>query len=46
MTKIQKIGIDGKMHNYWQYTQEEIAIMKQKAEERKQRDSNAENLMH
>ena len=37
MTKIQKIGADGKMHDYWQYTPEEIAIMKQKAEERKQK---------
>ncbi len=34
MTKIQKIGADGKMHDYWQYTPEEIAVMKQKAEER------------
>ena len=39
MTKIQKIGIDGKMHDYWQHTPEEIAVMKQKAEERKQRES-------
>ena len=46
MTKIQKIGADGKLHDYWQYTPEEIAVMKKKAEERKQRDSNAENLMH
>ena len=35
MTKIQKIGADGKPHDYWQYTSEEIAIMKQKAEERR-----------
>ena len=35
MTRIQKIGADGKMHDYWQYTPEEIAIMKQKAEERR-----------
>ena len=35
MTKIQKIGADGKMHDYWQYTPEEIAVMKQKAEERR-----------
>lgn len=36
MTKIQKVGIDGKMHDYWQYTAEEITKMKQKAEENKQ----------
>lgn len=35
MTKIQKIGADGKPHYYWQYTKEEIAVMKQKAEERR-----------
>ena len=37
MTKIQKIGADGKPHYYWQYTLEEIAIMKQKTEERRRR---------
>ena len=42
MTKIQKIGADGKMHDYWQYTPEEIAIMKQKAEERKQQQQQAQ----
>ena len=46
MTKIQKIGADGKLHYYWQYTAEEIAVMKQKAKERKQRESNVKNLMH
>ena len=40
MTKIQKVGTDGKMHDYWQYTPEEIAIMKQKAEEKKQQEQN------
>ena len=39
MIKIQKIGPDGKMHDYWQYTEKEIAIMKKKVEERKQRES-------
>ena len=42
MTKIQKIGADGKMHDYWQYTPEEIAIMKQKAEERRKQHENQE----
>ena len=42
MTKIQKIGTDGKMHDYWQYTPEEIAIMKQKAEERRRQQEEAE----
>ena len=41
MVKIQKIGIDGKMHDYWQYTPEEIDAMKKKAEERKQKESQA-----
>ena len=42
MTKIQKIGADGKMHDYWQYTPEEIAVMKQKAEERRKRKEEAQ----
>lgn len=41
MTKIQKIGADGKLHDYWQYTPEEIAIMKQKAEERRKQQEKA-----
>lgn len=28
MTKIQKIGADGKQHYYWQYTDAEVAKMK------------------
>ena len=40
MTKIQKTGIDGKVHDYWQYTPEEIAVMKQKARERKEKEDN------
>ena len=42
MTKIQKIGADGKMHDYRQYTPEEIAIMKQKAEERRKQQEEVE----
>lgn len=41
MTKIQKIGADGKQHYYWQYTPEEIAVMKQKAEERRKQKEEA-----
>ena len=37
MTKIQKIGSDGKMHDYWQYTPEEVAFLKRKFEDRKQK---------
>lgn len=44
MTKIQKIGTDGKPHYYWQYTPEEIAIMKQKAEEQRRQQEEAEKL--
>lgn len=43
MTKIQKIGTDGKLHYYWQYTPKEIAVMKQKAEERRRQKEEAEN---
>ena len=41
MVKIQKIGIDGKMHDYWKYTPEEIAVMKQKAEEKRKQQEEA-----
>ena len=36
MIKIQKIGADGKMHDYWQYTEAEVAKMKEKAAKKKQ----------
>ena len=42
MTKIQKIGADGKPHYYWQYTPEEIAVMKQKAKERRKKQEEVE----
>ena len=38
MVKVQKTGPDGKMHDYWQYTPEEIAVIKKKIEERKQQE--------
>ena len=37
MNKIQKQGKDGKTYDYWQYTEEELAEMKKKSEERKAR---------
>ena len=36
MTKIRKIGADGKMHDYWQYTEAEVAKMKEEAAKKKQ----------
>ena len=43
MTMVQKISADGKPHDYWQYTHEEIAVMKQKAEEqRRQKEQQQE----
>ena len=45
MTKIQKIGADGKMHDYWQYTPEEIAMMKKAEEQRKQKEEATKSLV-
>ena len=36
MVKVQRIGKDGKMHDYWQFTEVEIAKMKELAEKKKQ----------
>ena len=44
MTKIQKIGADGKMHNYWQYTKAEVAKMKEEvAKKKKQQEAQADS---
>ena len=29
MTKTQKIGLDGKMHDYWQFSEAELEKMRQ-----------------
>ena len=39
MTKIQKIGADGKQHYYWRYTDAEVAKMKEEAAKKKQQES-------
>ena len=41
MTKIQKIGADGKMHDYWQYTEAEVVKMKEEAAKKKQQEAQA-----
>lgn len=37
MTKVQKIGLDGKSHLYWHFSEAEKAKMKEKAEELKKK---------
>ena len=33
MTKTQKIGLDGKMHDYWQFSEAELEKMREKRAE-------------
>ena len=35
MTKVEKIGLDGKPHLYWHFSEVELAKMREKAEEMK-----------
>ena len=36
MVKVQRIGKDGKMHDYWQFTEAEVAKMREEAAKKKQ----------
>ena len=38
MTKIQKTGLDGKLHYYWHFSKAELAKMKEKKEERRKQE--------
>lgn len=40
MIKIKKIGIDGKEHEYFQYTPEEIEELKKRRDEMKKKTEN------
>lgn len=35
MVKVQRTGKDGKMHDYWQYTETEVMKMKEEAAKKK-----------
>ena len=38
MTKIQKIGLDGKPHYYWHFSEAELAKMREKREEQRKQE--------